>query len=130
MHRKRRLSMNRALGLILLCGLIAGPCLVTLAQEELPPPPPTPAPRQPVRGERLERLRQLGGRVIDGLANPAPGQGPTPAAGVDVERLNEGVEELVEPLVTRDPAVRSLRLYFDPHETNLAQDRVTLTALF
>jgi hypothetical protein len=124
--------MNRRLGVWLLCGLLAEPCVVALAQEELPPPPPSPAPRQPVRGERLERLerlRQMGGRLIDGLANPAPGQGAAAAAGVDVQRLNEGVEELVDPLVTRDPALRSLRFYFDPQETNLAQDRVTLMAL-
>ncbi|MBI3465489.1 MAG: hypothetical protein HY000_20905 [Planctomycetes bacterium] len=125
--------MNRTFtGLLLALSMALGDFI--LAQEELPPPPPAPAPtqpvpRQPVRGERIERLRQFGGRFLDGLANPTPGQGQGLGAGVDVGRLNEGVEELVEPIVTRDPALDSLRLYFDPQETNLAQDRIALMAV-
>src|SRR5690242_21404059 len=82
---------------------------VVTAQEELPPPPPvnpgaqptspTAPPRQPLRGERVDRLRQLGGRLLDGLATAPVGTAQPGGPGVDVGQLNQGVEELVNPIV-------------------------------
>jgi len=88
---------------------------------------PLPAPRRDPparRGERVERLRKLGGQVIGALAAD-PQAAPKP---LDVPQLNEGILSLLEPLLTQERALESLHIGFDPVATNFARDTIKLRA--
>lgn len=94
-----------------------------LAQPAPPPPPRRGSPER--RAQRAERLRKLGGQIgeiVESLSNDPALNPPR----VDVPKLNEGIAALIEPLLTEEGGLQSLRLQFDPAETNLARDRARL----
>ncbi|HJT36346.1 MAG TPA: hypothetical protein VJ783_30265 [Pirellulales bacterium] len=87
------------------------------------PPPRRGSPER--RAQRVERLRKLGGQIgdlVESLGNDPTLNPPR----VDVPKVNEGIAALIEPLLTEEGGLQSLRLQFDPAETNLARDRARL----
>lgn len=102
-------------GLLALAGISTA-----LAQETLPAPRRNPPP--PRRGERVDRLRKIGGQLAGALAAD-PQMAPMP---LEVSKLNEGILSLLEPLLTQERALESLRIGFDPAGTNFARDTVQL----
>ncbi|MBI2823197.1 MAG: hypothetical protein HYX69_00745 [Planctomycetia bacterium] len=125
------------------CVLVAAGALA--AQEELPAPRPAkpaqdaprpglPRPglraqapdREALRAQRRERLRELGGQVLDTVL-PATGA-PDRASSLDVGKLNTGLKALLEGLFAGGGAIESLRLRFIPEGTNFAQDRIQVEA--
>lgn len=102
-------------GLLSLVGFSAA-----LAQETLPAPRRNPPPAR--RGERADRLRKIGGQLAGALAAD-PQMAPKP---LEVSQLNEGILALLEPLLTQERALESLRIGFDPAGTNFARDTVKL----
>lgn len=85
--------------------------------------PPRGTPER--RAQRVERLRKLGGQIGDlvGSLGNDPALNPP---RLDVPKVNEGIAALLEPLLTEEGGLQSLRLHFDPAETNLARDRARL----
>ncbi|HEV3003621.1 MAG TPA: hypothetical protein VGX78_04140, partial [Pirellulales bacterium] len=125
----------------------AGVAPVVAQDEDLPPPRPAPRrgdravrprgsdraerPRadrtqddRPSPGERLEKLRNIGGRLIEALGGD-PAQQPKP---LDVLKLNDGIVELLKPLFENEQTIESFKLGFDPEETNFAKDSAKLIA--
>lgn len=95
------------------------------ADETLPPPRRAPSPPPPPRrAERIDKLRKLGGQLVDTLAAD-PQLTPKP---LDVPRLNEALLLLLEPLLGQERAIESLHLGFDPAATNFARDTIKLRA--
>lgn len=92
------------------------------AQEPLPPPRRTPPP--PRRAERIDRLRTLGGQLVESFAGDQP-LAPKP---VDVPRLNQALTLLLEPLLGQERAIESLHIGFDPAVTDFSRDTVKLQA--
>lgn len=93
-----------------------------LAQPDAPPPRRGSPER---RAQRAERLRKLGGQIgdlVESLGNDPALNPPR----VDVPKVNEGIAALLEPLLTEEGGLQSLRLHLDPAETNLARDRARL----
>jgi hypothetical protein len=113
---------------------LAGLGYVAAQEEDLPPPRPAPRrssdrgekPRvdKARNGERLEKLRNIGGRLIDALAGD-PSQKPKP---LDVLKLNDGIVELLKPLFENERTIESFKLGFDPDETDFAKDSAKLIA--
>lgn len=90
------------------------------------PVPPGPRRTSPERrAQRVERLRKLGGQIgeIVGSLSNDPALNPP---RVEVPKVNEGIAALLDPLLTEEGGLESLRLHFDPAETNLARDRARL----
>ena len=113
-----RLLMNSRNGCCAL--LLSSFALAPLAAQE-----PLPAPRRnppAARGERVERLRKIGGQLAEALAQD-PQLAPKP---LEVSKLNEGILSLLEPLLTQERAIESLHVGFDPQATNFARDTVKL----
>ncbi|HET6882562.1 MAG TPA: hypothetical protein VFI31_20515 [Pirellulales bacterium] len=96
------------------------------AQEDNTPPPRRGTPER--RAQRGERLRKLAGsegalgQLLDSLAGNAAGNMPA----LDIPKVNEGIIELIKPLLDDERGLESLRLRFDPAETNFARDTVHL----
>lgn len=124
MKLNRHLLIPRSAALALLLAAVS-PILETavLAQPAPPPPPRRGSPER--RAQRAERLRKLGGQIgeIVGSLSNDPALNPP---RVDVPKLNEGIAALIEPLLTEEGGLQSLRLQFDPAETNLGRDRARL----
>lgn len=91
------------------------------AQEPLPVPRRTPPPQ---RTQRIDRLRQLGGQLVESFS----GDAQLAAKPVDVPRLNQSLMALLEPLLGQERAIESLHIGFDPSVTNFARDTVKLQA--
>lgn len=91
------------------------------AQEPLPAPRRAPPPR---RTERIDRLRKLGGQLVESFS----GEGQLAPKPVDVPRLNQALMLLLEPLLGQERAIESLHIGFDPAATNFARDTVKLQA--
>lgn len=122
MKLNRNLLISLAAALLL---AVAPQFLATavLAQPDAPPPPRRGSPER--RAQRVERLRKLGGQIgglVESLSNDPTLNPPR----VDVPKVNEGIAALIEPLLTEEGGLQSLRLHFDPAETNLARDRARL----
>jgi len=112
------------------------------AQEELPTPraqavprAQAPAPARPLsdreradlRAQRREKLRSLGGQVLNALAPPdaaAPGAAPV----LDLGKLNDALGPLATMLLGGGRDIESLHVGFDPQGTNFAEDRLRLAA--
>jgi hypothetical protein len=96
------------------------------AQEDNSPPPRRGTPER--RAQRGERLRKLAGpegalgQLLDSLAGDGAGGAPP----LDIPKVNEGIVELIKPLLDDERGLESMRLRFDPAETNLARDTVHL----
>ncbi|HUY90744.1 MAG TPA: hypothetical protein VMV10_18565 [Pirellulales bacterium] len=91
------------------------------AQERLPAPRRNPPPARR-SGERVDRLRKIGGQFV-GALTADPQSAPKP---LEVSKLNEGILSLLEPLLTQERALESLHIGFDPAGTNFARDTVKL----
>ncbi len=102
---------------------LAGWALPLNAQEPVPPPVRR-SPAPPRRGERVDRLRKLGGQLVESLAGD-PQQASKP---VDVSRLNEAIGLLLEPLLGQERALESFHIGFDPAATDFARDTIKLQA--
>jgi len=113
--------------------VLAGVFQAALAQEEIAPPTRRAAPpraekprreEQPRNGDRAEKLRNLGGRLLGAIAADPDKQ----AKPLDVLKLNDSIVELLKPLFENEQSIESFKLGFDPEETNFAKDSVKLVA--
>ena len=131
--------------LVACAAVIAG--LQVSAQEVVPPPAPEgaapvppPPPQRPLQpGERRERLRQFGTNLFNAFANgqagaggPIPpgvfGPGPGgPGMPLDINKVNESIAALLQPLLAGEASIESFDLRLDPAQTNLAADTIAAT---
>ncbi|HEX5444617.1 MAG TPA: hypothetical protein VFW87_12335, partial [Pirellulales bacterium] len=129
LHRTSLVSHFAAVALPVAAILLAVlPQFLTASAQAQPAPAAPPAPRRVSperRAQRVERLRKLGGQIGDlvGSLSNDPTLNPP---RVDVPKVNEGIAALLAPLLTEEGGLESLRLHFDPAETNLARDRARL----
>ncbi len=124
------------------CLCVAGLALVVStsvgAQEELPTPKArTAAPpirpladpeRADLRAQRRERLRNLGGQVLNALATPDGAATPGAAPVLDLGKLNDALGPLATMLLGGGRDIESLKIGFDPQGTNFAEDRLRIAA--
>lgn len=115
--------MHRCWKLGLIAVLLVVPTgVMRAADEELPPP------RDNGQAARRERLRRLGGQILDALAAP-DGAAREGEPLLDIAKLNLGMQKFLASLGDRPGALlQSLQLSFDEQETNLAKDTVKLLA--
>ena len=83
---------------------------------------------RPAPGERLERLKELGGGLLDSIGGALPNLLPPagPTEPLEPSKLNGVFQTLLAPIVSGDASIESLYFGFDPLETNLAEDRLGL----
>jgi hypothetical protein len=90
------------------------------AAEELPPP--ADQRNQPPPLERRERLRRLGGQLLDALVPP------TSLQTLESDALNRVLADLLAPLASARGYLESIELQFVPEATDLAADRAAVRA--
>lgn len=86
-----------------------------------------PGQNRPLLGDRegrRERLRGLGGQLLDSVIKP---QGGSNAPAIDFNKINAALPDLFGPLINGDLYIDSIQVRFDPQRTNLAQDTFRLS---
>jgi hypothetical protein len=93
------------------------------------PPPNVVVPPVELRGQNVEQFRRIGEQIFNSFVNPgAPGQGGAPQKPLQPVDVNAGIKEMLDRLISGDRAIESLKIQFDPQQTDFARDMAKLNA--
>lgn len=94
----------------------------------VPPAPNANVPPVGPRGDQLEGFQRLGKQLFDNFVNPGAANGQPQQPAVQPNQLNAGLKQMLERLTSGDRAIESLKIQFDPQETDFAADKAKINA--